>query len=253
MAKIVAFQSFRRATGRSNIIANLATVLGRLGQRVGVIDADFQSPSMHLLMNLSEDRIQHTLNDYLQHQCRIRDAAYDITPLIDLHMPGLVFLVPSSTNPLEIAQITRDGYDVNVLNEGFHMLTGELELDMLLIDTHAGLNEETMLSIAVADAVLILMRHDHQDYRGTVLTVEWARRLDVPNILLVVNQMPDSVNADEVRAQVEQGYGAPVVAMMPHSDEFMSMASSGMFVMHYPDHVLTKEYERLAYALMTFS
>lgn len=252
MAKIVAFQSFRRATGRSNLIANLATMLGKLGRCVGVIDADFQSPSMHLLFNLPETSIRHTLNDYLQHECSIRDTAYEVTPLIDLHMPGLVFLVPSSTKPTEIAQITRDGYDVNLLNEGFHTLTNELDLDLLLIDTHAGLNEETMLSIAVADAVLILLRHDHQDYRGTVLTVEWARRLDVPNIMLVVNQMPDSLEVDEVRAQVEQGYGAPVVAMIPYSDEFMSLASSGIFVLHYPDHPLTQEYQRLAQTLISF-
>ena len=39
----------------------------------------------------------------------------------------------------------RDGYDVSRLNDGIRQLVRALQLDILLIDTHPGLNEETVL------------------------------------------------------------------------------------------------------------
>ena len=48
----------------------------------------------------------------------------------------------------EIARVRHEGYDVSLLNDGFQQLGSRLRLDYLVIDTHPGLNEETLLSIA---------------------------------------------------------------------------------------------------------
>ena len=68
-----------------------------------------------------------------------------------------LYLIPSSMKPGEIARVLREGYDVGMLNDGFHNLIEALKLDVLMIDTHPGLNEETLLSIAVSDALAIIM------------------------------------------------------------------------------------------------
>jgi len=34
------------------------------------------------------------------------------------------------------------------------------------------------------------MRPDQQDYQGTSVTVEVARKLDVPRLLMIVNKVP---------------------------------------------------------------
>ena len=60
---------------------------------------------------------------------------------------------------------------------------------MLMIDTHPGLNEETLLSIAISDALVIILRPDQQDYQGTSVTVEVARKLDVPRLVLIVKKV----------------------------------------------------------------
>ncbi len=52
MAKIVAVHSFRGGTGKSNMTANLACLLARRGNRVGIVDTDIQSPGIHVLFNL---------------------------------------------------------------------------------------------------------------------------------------------------------------------------------------------------------
>ena len=83
----------------------------------------------------------------------------------------------------------REGYDVSRLNDGFQEQVKVLALDLLLIDTHLGLNEETLLAIAIADILAIILRPDQQDYQGTSVTVEVARKLNVPRLVLIVNKV----------------------------------------------------------------
>jgi MinD-like ATPase involved in chromosome partitioning or flagellar assembly len=259
MSKIISVHSFRGGTGKSNTTANVATLLAAQGKKVGVIDTDIQSPGIHILFGLREEDMKYSLNDYLWGKCAIEQTAHDVTKNLKGNIPGQVlvvpygqvFLIPSSIKAGEIARILREGYDVGLLNDGFHQLVEELNLDVLMIDTHPGLNEETLLSIAISDALIVVMRPDQQDYQGTAVTVEVARKLDVPRMVIVVNKTPTSLNFDEVKARVEQTYRAEVAAVLPHSDEMMTLASAGVFVQRYPDHPITQQLKYVVSRLMS--
>ena len=251
MSQIVSVHSFRGGTGKSNTTANIATLLAAKGMRVGVIDTDIQSPGIHVLFGLEEDQMRHSLNDYLWGKCEIQDCAHDVTKSLGGSISGTVFLIPSSIKPGEIARVLREGYDVGLLNDGFQDLLEALNLDVLMIDTHPGLNEETLLSIAISDALAIIMRPDSQDYQGTGVTVEVARKLDVPRMMLIVNKTPQLLNPDEIRQKVEATYNCQVAGVLPHSDEMMALASSGIFVLKYPDHEISKAYQQIADKLIS--
>lgn len=251
MPQIISVHSYRGGTGKSNITANLATLLAADGRRVGVVDTDIQSPGIHILFGLDEAEMRHSLNDYLWGTCHIKETAHDVTLRLSGEMTGRVFLIPSSMKARDIARVLREGYDVGVLRDGFHELIEALNLDVLMIDTHPGLNEETLLSIAISDALTIVLRPDQQDYQGTSVTVEVARKLDVPRLLLVVNKVPSVFDVADVRARVEQTYGCDVAAVLPHSDEIMTLASAGIFVLRYPDHPITAALKQVAAKLVT--
>jgi septum site-determining protein MinD len=244
MSKIVSIHSFRGGTGKSNATANLAALMAMRGQRVGVVDTDIASPGIHVLFGLTDTNLGLSLNDYLWGRCRIEETAHDVTAGLGPDVSGSVLLIPSSIKAGEIARILRQGYDVNLLNDGFQELVRVLRLDTLLVDTHPGLNEETLLSMAISDVLVIVMRPDQQDYQGTAVTVEVARKLDVPRLMLIVNKLPAAFDPEEVRARVEQAYGCPVAAVLPHSDDMMILASSGVFVTRYPQHPLTALYRQ---------
>ncbi len=250
MSKTISVHSFRGGTGKSNSTANLATLIAVQGLRVGVIDTDINSPGIHVLFGLDEDKMKHTLNDYLWGKCKIEEAAQDVTAGLNADVKGRLFLIPSSIKAGEIARVLREGYDVGLLNDGLHDLTRALKLDVLMIDTHPGLNEETLLSIAISDALVIILRPDSQDYQGTGVTVEVARKLAVPNMMLLVNKVPSVLNLDDVKAKVERTYNCEVVAVLPHSDEMMALASSGIFALRYPNHPVAMQYKRVAARLM---
>ncbi|MBL8063282.1 MAG: MinD/ParA family protein [Anaerolineales bacterium] len=240
MSKIISVHSFRGGTGKSNTTANIAALLAMDGARVGVVDTDIASPGIHVLFNLDESDMEHSLNDYLWGKCTIEQAAQDVTGHVGGEIKGQIFLIPSSIKAGEIARILREGYDVGLLNDGFRDVIEKLKLDYLLIDTHPGLNEETLLSIAISTALIIIMRPDQQDYQGTAVTVDVAKKLDVPKMVILVNKTPPTWDFNEVRSRVEQTYDATVGAVLPHSDEMMMLASSGIFSIQYPDHPVTK-------------
>ena len=253
MAQIISIHSFRGGTGKSNTTANLAALFTNAGKRVGIIDTDIQSPGIHVLFGLAGESVGYSLNDYLWGRCSIEQAAHDVTDVVtkgESTTAGRLYLIPSSIQADAIVNVLREGYDVGKLTEGFRKLISELKLDLLLIDTHPGLNEETLFSLAISHALLIVMRPDQQDYEGTGVTVEVARSLDVPRLLLLVNKTPAAFAPAEVQARVEQTFDCTVAAVLPHADEMMTLASNGIFVVHYPDHPMTALYRTVVDQLL---
>jgi len=238
MTTLVSIHSFRGGTGKSNTAANLAAQLALTGARVAVIDTDIQSPGIHVLFGFDEDALGVTLNDYLHGTAPIEAAAHDVTDrLAPAAVPdgAALFLVPSNIKASEIARILREGYDVGRLNDGFRELGTALNLDYLIVDTHPGLNEETLLSITVSDVLILLMRPDKQDFQGTAVTVDVARRLDVPELLLLVNKVPASVDRAALGRDVAEVYQSEVGGVLPLSEAVVENSSSGLFSLTSPD------------------
>ncbi len=249
MARIISVHSWRGGTGKSNLTANLAALLAASGQRVAVVDTDIQSPGIHILFGLKGSAIKHSLNDYLWGRAGIEEAAIDLSGSLGEPVSGKLFLVPSSINSSEIARVLREGCDARALTGGLRKLARTLNLDVLLIDTHPGLNEETLLSIALSHALVIVLRPDQQDYEGTGVTVEVAGALNVPQMLLVVNKVPAIFDTDDVRERVAQAYGRPVAAVIPHDDQMMALASTGIFALRYPEHPIASTLREIARSL----
>ena len=253
MPKIICTHSYRGGTGKSNSTANLATIVARQGFRVGIVDTDLQSPGIHVLFKLKEEKMEHSLNDFLWGHCSILDAVNDVTAILEDQVTknSKLYLVPSSVKVNDISRILREGFDVELLFDGFQTLIKQLELDYLFLDTHPGLNEETLLSLTLSDIVLIILRPDHQDFQGTAVTVDVARKLKVPKLFLMINKALTQYNFDQLRKQVEKVYELPVVGIIPESPIMLKFASRGIFSLKYPNHAVTQVLEKVAQQIMS--
>lgn len=252
MSKIVSIHSFRGGTGKSNSTANLAAIVARHGKRVGIVDTDIQSPGIHVLFGFDEEMMKFSLNDYLWGNCVIEETAYDVTSVLKdkASKNSKIYLIPSSIKARDITRILREGFDFNMLNDGLQDLIDDLDLDYLFIDTHPGLNEETLLSLTISDVLVLILRPDNQDFQGTAVTVEVARKLRVPKMLLLINKALPVLDFDALRQQVEKIYNAPVAGILPVSDEMMQLASSDLFCLRNPNHPLSQEMEKVAQQIM---
>ncbi len=236
MPKIISVHSFRGGTGKSNLTANLAFAFAMQGKKVAVFDTDLASPGIHVLFGFSVQPGQTTLNDHLQGSAPIKDCAYNVTPEQAKSSRGRIWLVPASMESDRIARLLREGYQVERLNDALFALAETLGLDLVLIDTHPGINEETLLSAAISDVLVIVMRPDSQDYLGTAVAIEVAERLEVPAIRMVVNKVPSHFDPDQVRERVARSYGVPIGASLPLSEDLLTIASGSLALVDVPGH-----------------
>ncbi|MDJ0729709.1 MAG: MinD/ParA family protein [Crocosphaera sp.] len=246
MSKIIAIHSYRGGTGKTNITASLAAIAASRGKRVGIVDADLQNPGIYVLFGFNEQNIVNSLNDYLWSRCKIFEAYYDVTSVLKQGTDNsFLSLVPASMKPADIGRMLREGYNVRLLEMGFQDLIEQLNLDYLFVDTHPGLNEEILLSITISDVLVLVMRPDQQDFQGTAVTVDLARKLKVPQLLLLVNKVIRSLDLEDLQQQIETAYHLPVTATLPLSKDMVKLGSRGIFALDYPQHPLTKVLETI--------
>lgn len=242
MGQIVSIHSYRGGTGKSNITANLAYLAARRDKRVAVLDTDLQAPGVHLLFGFETDRLPYTLSDFFFNRCALDEVAYNLKSVTELERFGSsIFLLPSRMTVDAIMKVIAEGYDVGKLNDQLNHLIERLSLDLLLIDTHPGFNEETLLTLAISDTLVIVLRPDKQDYHGTAVLVEVAGRMAVPHVHILTNKVLGNPDKKDIREKIQQSYGHDVIGILPFAEEMARLGSEGIFAARYPSHPLSQE------------
>lgn len=154
-------------------------------------------------------------------------------------------------NAQAITRLLEEGYDIQRLNANFDELLDEFDLDYLFIDTHPGLNKETMLAAALSEILIILVRPDQQDYYGTAVLTEIARKLEVPRVYLIANKISTRLDSNALRARFKEVFGHEVIGAIPLSEDFAELASEGLFVLRYPDHEISRIIRGIAQQILT--
>ncbi|MGW6709586.1 AAA family ATPase [Streptomyces sp. NPDC054956] len=237
MTRTIVVHSYRGGTGKSSVLANLALLIAAGGRRVGVIDTDIQSPTLDLLFRL---RPGPSLADYLLGRCEIEAAAQEV-------VPGL-YVVPARTGTAALRELMTTGYDVGLLPEGFDRLSGHHSLDVLLLDTHAGLNNESVTAMASADVLLIMARADRIDLLGAAETIALTGRLACRRTL-VMSMAPEGVDREAARRRAEEVYRTPLAGILPYVSEMAALYGERIFAEAHPDHPLVDEFRIIISAL----
>jgi len=207
---------------------------------VGVVDTNFQSPSLHIMFGLTSTKINRSINDYLWGQCQIEQAVYPLSSLA-----GALFFVPASPDASSINKILRQGYADELLIAGFDELIATLKLDFLLLDLNAGLHEETLFTLNFSDILINILHPTQQDYQGIGVLTEIVRQLKVPYIMMVVNEVPSILDWEILKSQIIKNYECQEVVLFPHTEEIQAMASRGIFVERYPHHPATQIFQQI--------
>jgi MinD-like ATPase involved in chromosome partitioning or flagellar assembly len=121
-----------------------------------------------------------------------------------------------------------------------------LKLDYLFIDTHPDLNEETLISIGISNVLLVILRPDSQDFQGTAVTVDVARKREIPRMLMVVNKAVLAFDFADLRKQVETTYNVSVAGIFPLSEEMVQLGNKGIFCLRYSEHPISQTMKGIA-------
>lgn len=242
MEKVTTIHSFRRGVGKSTLAANLAVLMALRGRRVALVDTDFQAASAHLFFNIPESECN--LNSVLWGNADILEAAYDVTPA--QAGPGKLYVIPASMQVADIVKSLRMSLTLEYFTERLHRLVTSLNLDSVLLDTPSGLQENTLVSLAFSNALVMVLHPDKQDFQGTAVTVEVARKLHIANIHIAMNDAPETLEERDAQIQLQESYGCNSCLVLKHAEELLALGSAKPFVLHYPNHSFTHALQTLA-------
>jgi len=201
---------------------------------VGVVDTDIQSPGIHVLFGLGDSPMKYCLNDYLKGECSISEPVYDVSGKLGLPS-GKINLIPSRLNAQAIVAMLKEGFDVQRLSTALSDFARDLRLDILLVDTHPGIEEDTLLSIAMCDILVVILRPDEQDYLGTAVTFEIAKRMEVPRTFLIANRVPPDLDSNQFKTKLEETYKVPTIGVLPFSYGLMMAQSKQVYSFSSPN------------------
>lgn len=223
--------------------ANLAFCALEEGKRVAILDADIEGPCAHHFFGYGDGEIRLTLLDYLWGRCDLEEIVYDATDRVAPSGSGTgrCFLIPASGDAAATTRVLDRGFDVDRLDRCIRCLPAALQLDVLLVDTHQGLNRSSLVATENADRLLLLLRPAVPDYQGTAVMNEVACRLGIRDTFLFVNKVLPHSNQETLRERVEEIFGHPVVGMLPLSNEFAAVGSRDFFVRLQPEHPISHE------------
>jgi MinD-like ATPase involved in chromosome partitioning or flagellar assembly len=236
-ARWLAVHSFKGGTGKSTITANLALSLAEQGKNVCVVDMDLAGPGIHVMFGVEEADVKWTMTNVLLGQAKMIDAAIPMTERFGLKN-GKLHFIPASYKVEEMLRLLRHGLEVKLFTEGLQQITNDLKLDYLLVDTHPGIEDDTVLVMGSCNGLLIISRIDQQDLLGTAILSRLASSLGKTSLLLF-NMIPPGLAESSVRDiadKLSRRLGLHVLASLPFYDTVLQSLSRGIFMHEFPKH-----------------
>ncbi len=253
LAKSIAVHSFKGGTGKSTLTANISVALAAEGKNVGVMDMDLEGPGLHVLFNINPADVKYTLNDVLRESTSPEMAAISMSYRLGLPK-GEVFFCPASSNVDEMLKTLRTGFEVDNFSRAIERLSDHFKLDYLLIDTHPGIENDTLLAMGVCDHLLIVSRLDQQDIFGTGVMLELARVLEKP-AHLVLNMVPKGIGESQITQlarKIAANLNTQLLTWIPFSEDILGSLSKSVFLLSMPKNPVADRFNKCARALESF-
>lgn len=183
MTKCIALHSYKGGTGKSTISSNLSASLAKKGLTAVLLDVDVYAPS---LQDYFQWQPKKSINDYLFENANIDEVIHDLSPVINKFRSndgeqsdsskGKLLVAFSSTSKDEIYKldgaVRQEGSKIQLLRK-FLMLREEIvskyNADFIIIDTSPGIRYWSINSLAIADTILLSLKLDGIDLKGTRL------------------------------------------------------------------------------------
>lgn len=237
--RCLAITGGKGGVGKSNLSINLALELGKLLNRVILIDADFGLANADLLCGISP---KFHLGHVVANVKEIEDIA--------ISLDEQVKLIPSGSGIEELANIS-----TRRRNEVFSKLaTIEKDADYMLIDTAAGISENVIGVLLAAAEVIVVVTPEPTSIVDAYATIKTVIRHDPEKtISVVVNNVVGVGDAEQVFQQINSAVksflerNVEFLGMIPHDSRLVEAVREQLPVVQFaPDAPSSRAFRLLA-------
>ncbi len=182
--QVISISSGKGGVGKTNIVANLALALTRLGKRVLVLDADLGLANIDILLGLTP---RYTIEHLLTGQKRLQE--------ILVPGPEGMVILPAGSGIQELADLN-EGQKIFLLNEMDQL---SQRIDVLLIDTGAGISSNVLyFNLAAQESIIIITPEPTSLTDAYALIKVLATRHQKKHFIILANAVAHEPEAMEV-------------------------------------------------------
>ncbi|MEZ5560806.1 MAG: MinD/ParA family protein [Pseudomonadales bacterium] len=210
--QVVAVTGGKGGVGKTNVSVNLGVALCKLGRRVTLLDADLGLANVDVLLGLKPT---HTLKDVLDGRCALADVMLD--------GPRGLQIVPAASGLQEMVRLGPREHAG--LIAAFSAVAHRM--DVLLIDTAAGISDEVVSFLCAAQEVLLVVCNEPTSITDAYALIKVLnQRYGIERVRVVTNM----IRADED--------GAAVFAKLRNvTDRFLDVHLLHAGSLSYDDHL----------------
>ncbi len=197
MAKAYAIISGKGGVGKTTTAINLGISLNNLGEDVMIVDGNLTTPNLGIY--LGAPVVPITLNHVLNNQSKLEDAIYE-------HESGTKIL-PASLSLKEIEKI-----NYKKLPE----LVKKMKriASIILIDSPAGLGEESRSSIDSADEIIIVTNPEISAVTDALKTIKLSEEKNKPVVGVIITRFVGK-NYEMTLTNIKAMLEVPILGIIP--------------------------------------
>ncbi|MEM4326072.1 MAG: cell division ATPase MinD [Candidatus Pacearchaeota archaeon] len=229
MNKVLVITSGKGGVGKTTSVINLGIAMTHFGRDILIIDANLSTPNVGI--HLNAPHVPISLNHVLRGKAKISEAVYN-------HESGIK-VIPSSISVKEIKRVKLE--KIKDFKKEFEKLA-----DYILVDSSAGLGDEAIHTLEIADELIIITNPEMPAIADALKVIKLSEQLKKPIKGVIVTR----VRRDDIElapSVVKEMLEIPVLGMIPEDNLVRESIKIRKPVVHaYPKSSVSRAYKEIA-------
>ncbi|MBU2562549.1 MAG: cell division ATPase MinD [Nanoarchaeota archaeon] len=229
MSKLIVITSGKGGVGKTTTAINLGAALNHFGKDTLIIDGNLSTPNIGIHLNSLE--VPVNLNHVLLKKSLASEAVYE-------HESGLK-VMPSSLSIKDLRKV-KPG-TIGEFKKDFKKIS-----DYIIIDSAAGLGEEAMSVIKMADELIIVTNPELPAITDALKTIKVAEEFKKPVLGIIITRVKK--NKTEMQPEtVKEMLEIPILGMIPEDIIIQDSLNHKDAVVHiFPKSKPARAYKEIA-------